>query len=108
MRYIKENNIILPHTGKIIFGKITILNPTVEQLINAGYVEYIEPIVEQPQISYEELVEQYIAERYTIKQEIAIIRQKDIKPDEYQIYYDFVEQCKVMAKDDSIKKLNNI
>lgn len=40
-----------------------------------------------------------IRERYSIDDEMAILRQRDTKPDEYQAYYNFVEECKRIAKD---------
>lgn len=46
---------------------------------------------------YEALTEELIAKRYSIKQEIAIGRQKDVKPEEYQVYYDYCEECKAKA-----------
>lgn len=51
-----------------------------------------------PQISYDELVEQLIHERYTIGQEIARLRQKDTKPDEFAEYNAYAEECKLKAK----------
>lgn len=57
----------------------------------------IEPIIIAP--TYEELVEISIRERYTVSQELAILRQKEEKPDEYQIYYAYAEECKSRAKD---------
>lgn len=48
---------------------------------------------------YEKLVEQYIRERYSISQELAILRQKDTKPFEYIEYFDYAEQCKIKAKE---------
>lgn len=41
-----------------------------------------------------EMIEQKVAERYTPTQEIAILRQKDTKPAEFQAYFEYVEQCK--------------
>lgn len=41
-----------------------------------------------------QLIEKEIAKKYTITQEIAIIRQKDTKPEEYKAYFEYVEQCK--------------
>jgi hypothetical protein len=41
-----------------------------------------------------QLIEEKIAQRYTPKQEIAIIRQRDTKPAEFKEYFDFVEKCK--------------
>lgn len=46
---------------------------------------------------YEALTETLIAKKYSIKQEIAIARQKDVKPEEYQVYYNYCEECKAKA-----------
>ena len=43
---------------------------------------------------YEDLIVSKIRERYSINQELAILRQRDSKPIEYQEYYNYVEQCK--------------
>ena len=45
-----------------------------------------------------QLIEKMVEKRYSPRQEIAIIRQKDTKPDEYQAYFDYVEQCKTDVK----------
>ena len=39
-----------------------------------------------------------IRERYSLDSELAILRQRDEKPDEYQIYFSFCEECKAKAK----------
>ena len=44
--------------------------------------------------AYEHLVEVKVKERYTLRQEIAIIRQRDRKPEEFAVYDAYVEQCK--------------
>lgn len=51
-----------------------------------------------PQISYDELVEQLIRERYTLGQELATLRQRDAKPEEFAEYDSYAEQCKARAK----------
>ena len=61
-------------------------------------VESQEPVNETPQLSYRELIIQKIAARYSIEDEIAILRQKDEKPEEFEAYYQFAEQCKAEAK----------
>ena len=48
--------------------------------------------------TYSEIVVQKIRSKYSIDDELAIQRQKDIKPDEFNEYNDFCEQCKVDAK----------
>ena len=50
-------------------------------------------------ISYEQLVVSKIRERYTIDQELAILRQRDTKPEEFSAYNTYVEQCKTEAKE---------
>ena len=47
---------------------------------------------------YDKAIEARIALRYSPKQEIAILRQKDRKPDEYAAYDDYVEKCKAEVK----------
>lgn len=53
--------------------------------------------MQQPQISYEQLVSDLIRAKYTIDQELAINRQRETKPEEFQEYFDFCEQCKIKA-----------
>lgn len=52
-------------------------------------------------IDYENLANELIAERYTIQDELAIQRKysKGVNKDEFNEYYEFVEQCKVSAKE---------
>ncbi len=47
---------------------------------------------------YGDLVNNLIRERYTVSEELALLRQKDEKPDEYAAYYNFVEGCKEAVK----------
>lgn len=48
--------------------------------------------------SYDELVNSKIRTKYTLSQELAILRQKEEKIDEYKAYYDYCEACKAEAK----------
>ena len=43
---------------------------------------------------YENMIIRKIRARYTVNQELAILRQKDSKPSEFAEYNSFVEQCK--------------
>ena len=47
---------------------------------------------------YGDLVNDLIRSRYTISEELALLRQKDEKPEEYAAYYAFVEECKQAVK----------
>lgn len=61
--------------------------------------------------TYELTVERLIRERYTISQELAILRQQDAKTEEFQRYNEFCESCKVAARiklaNSSIQEANN-
>lgn len=47
---------------------------------------------------YEELVVQFIREKYTLDDELAIQRQKETKPDEWEAYFAYCEKSKKKAK----------
>lgn len=47
---------------------------------------------------YSKRVNSLIRERYTISQELAILRQRDAKPEEFALYNEYVEWCKEEAK----------
>lgn len=49
-------------------------------------------------MSYEELVIMFIREKYTLDNELAIQRQKETKPDEWEAYFAYCEVCKNKAK----------
>lgn len=49
-------------------------------------------------VKYEELVSRLIRTEYSIDQELAILRQRDEKPEEFVAYFSFAEQCKSEAK----------
>lgn len=51
-----------------------------------------------PEKSYEQLVSEYIRRKYSIDDELAILRQKEEKPEEYAAYYAYAEECKRKAR----------
>ena len=55
--------------------------------------------MDEPTVSYEELVASKIRERYSINDELAILRQRDTKPQEYADYFAYCEQCKAEARE---------
>ena len=57
--------------------------------------EYVNSV---PMPTYEQRVQQSIRERYSVDDELAILRQRDTKPDEFAAYYEYAEQCKAQAK----------
>ena len=49
---------------------------------------------------YESEIIRKIRKRYTVNQELAILRQRDTKPQEFAEYNAFVEQCKAEVKEE--------
>ena len=52
-------------------------------------------------------VSSLIRKRYSVNDELAILRQRDSKPDEFAEYNTYCEQCKTKAKS-LIQEQNNI
>lgn len=59
-----------------------------------------------PEIPYKEQVVAKIRERYSVDDELAILRQRDTKPDEFEAYNEYAESCKEKARL-LIEKQNN-
>lgn len=59
------------------------------------YIPYTESELQQ---QYENYVNTLIREKYTLSQELAILRQRDTKPEEYNAYNAYCETCKAQAK----------
>lgn len=80
----------------------TYVPPTDEQLIAAGYeikvVEIPESTPYQP--TYEERVVELIRLRYDVNAELAILRQRNSKPEEFAEYNAYCEECKLQAKEE--------
>ena len=50
-------------------------------------------------VPYDEAVDTEIRKRYSVSQEFAILRQRDEKPEEYDAYYAYCEECKAFVKE---------
>jgi len=50
--------------------------------------------------AYENELIRRIRKRYTVNQELAILRQRDTKPEEFAEYNAFVEKCKKEVKEE--------
>lgn len=70
--------------------------------IDGQYILNIERYKEKfnidKQKEYESMAEKLIRMRYTVSQELAILRQRDSKPEEFAEYNAFCESCKTEAK----------
>ena len=49
--------------------------------------------------TYAKLIQAMIRQRYSVDDEIAILRQKEDKPEEFQAWYEFAENCKATARE---------
>jgi hypothetical protein len=64
--------------------------------ITVTWVEFTpEP---EPGPSYEEQVVALIRERYSADDELALLRQRDTKPEEFEQYFNYCEECKATVK----------
>lgn len=57
-----------------------------------------EETAKQKQVKYESLVEKYIREKYSLSNELAILRQSNVKIEEFNEYNSYAEECKARAK----------
>lgn len=60
--------------------------------------EEVPEIPTAPPDDYPERVEAAIRQRYSLSDELAILRQRDTKPEEFAAYNAYAEECKERAK----------
>ena len=99
-RYIKDNKVKLRKEIIICRNGVQVINPSEEMILSDGWQEYVVPKAEPYVPSYEERVEQLIREKYSINQELAILRQRETKPEEFEEYFAYCEECKQRAKEE--------
>ena len=63
-----------------------------------GNFEEVDEIPEETGTNYNEEVNSMIRQRYSLSEELAILRQRDSKPDEFEAYNEYAEYCKVEVK----------
>lgn len=56
-------------------------------------------------LEYKATIDKLIRQRYSVSDEIAILRQRDSKPDEYAEYNAYCEECKAQAKSKVYKEV---
>lgn len=100
--YKDDRQVVRPRS--IVINGSTYVPPTDNQLIAAGYevreIEIPDPTPYVP--TYEERVVQLIRERYDLDSELALLRQRDTKPEEFAEYNDYCEECKRIAKEEAV------
>lgn len=61
--------------------------------------EEVGSVPEPPDTRYGERVNDLIRQRYSLSEELSILRQRDSKPAEFSEYYAYAEACKAKAKE---------
>lgn len=97
-QYIKGNKIKFRNEILICRNGVQVINPTEEMIFIDGWQEFVVPEAESYIPTYEERVEQLIREKFSINQELAIQRQRETKPEEFEEYFAYCEECKAKAK----------
>ena len=96
-----ENNQVYSTTGKFVHRIGTNSYFKRGTILKSDSVDSFEEVEEVPvldEIPYEEQVVAKIRERYSIDDELAILRQRDTKPDEFEAYNAYAESCKKEAR----------
>lgn len=69
----------------------------------ADMFEEADEIPEIPEINYNDEVNNMIRQRYSLSEELSVLRQRDSKPDEFQAYNEYAEYCKTEVKNKMLK-----
>lgn len=62
-----------------------------------------EELAERKQQKYENRVVELLRKKYSLDQELAILRQRDDKPEEFRAYSAYAEECKLQAKQEILE-----
>lgn len=99
-----ENNSIVAEDGKKVHRKGDNAYFSRATLLPGETLDSFEEVSEVPDIEaehrYEERVNELIRGKYTLSQELAILRQRYVKSDEFAAYNAYAEQCKAKAKEE--------
>lgn len=99
--YIKNGVVRAKAKISVICNGTRIFNPKEKQLFEDGWSTYTPTVQESIEIPIEEQYKQrvieLIRERYSVDDELAILRQRDSKVEEFNEYNAFVESVKVIA-----------
>lgn len=102
MLYIKNGEIRDSKKISVIVDGYRYFNPSHKLLIADGWEVYTPPVREAVEVPLEEQYKQRIIElvreEYSVDDELAILRQRDTKVEEFNTYNSFVEECKVKAR----------
>jgi hypothetical protein len=81
-----------------------VINNEVVELTPEELVEYEKNYIFE-ESTYKDKIILAIRQKYSIDDELAILRQRDSKPEEFKEYFDFVENIKQTLKENEITEL---
>lgn len=108
-----QGNQIVAATGKTLYRKtdterqtpikkcILLTGETSDSFVEIDDADIPAPS-DTPAVPYEERVKNLIRERYSVSDEIALLRQQKTKPEEFEEYFAFAEACKAKAREETI------
>lgn len=94
--FVVEDNRVM---ATLQIGGEWVANPTLKAFFTDGWREYVVPEPTPYQPTYEEQVVELIRIRYDMNAELAILRQRDSKPEEFAEYNTYCEECKRKIKE---------
>ncbi len=93
-----------PEQFEIYNSYQTLINYNIEESEDENGTKYTcDQIIVNNPILYKEIVVALIRTKYSLSDELGIIRQASKKKDEFEEYNSFVEECKTLAKEISSK-----
>lgn len=98
---VKDKNIYLEHGFKEVLLDDKYNDCTYQDFnedLTFNIDKYIVRKQKETSLNYEDIIVAKIREKYSINQELAILRQRNTKPEEFLVYFDYVEQCKKQVK----------
>lgn len=94
---VNDPDSIVLGVSKYLDGEL--INPTLEELEQKRQEEF----VATKQIRYENRVVELLRQKYSLDQELAILRQRDDKIEEFTAYSAYAEECKLQAKQEILE-----
>ena len=73
-----------------------------KKYINGQYIEMTAEEISEPTLTYEERVVNRIREKYSVDDELALLRQRVLKANEFEEYFEFVERVKAEEREKEV------
>ena len=83
-----------------------VVEETTKDWDNNDIIQYKAEYILVPALDKETIVNELIRRKYTLSEELAILRQRDSKVDEFTEYNTFAEECKNLANE-ILSKIND-